>query len=55
VVKAQVKFEPRDLWVGLYWDRSTFHWHIYLCLLPLLPLHIWWPHTPKPPFPGAAD
>lgn len=58
---AQVQFEPRDLWVGVFWrrdrfrgmseawdigrpsgDRYTWPWtlHIYLCLVPMFPLHI---------------
>lgn len=39
-------FEPRDLWVGAYWNRvihtaSDGHWttfDLYVCLLPCLPL-----------------
>lgn len=42
-----VKFEPRDLWVGLFWDREDIAsggglfgttWRFYFCLLPMLPL-----------------
>lgn len=45
-LKVQFQFEPRDVWVGLFW-RVTRHsglqfsiLHLYICLLPLLPLHI---------------
>lgn len=38
-------FEPRDLWIGVYWNLTTIHdvpaqLDIYICLLPTLPFHI---------------
>lgn len=39
-------FEPRDLWLGVYWKRDTEgsgwqeHLTFYVCLLPMLPLVI---------------
>lgn len=51
-LRIRLFFEPRDLWVGLYWNGPYFQ-HIedgygleppeqridfYLCLLPCLPL-----------------
>jgi hypothetical protein len=41
-------FEPRDIWVGVFWDRPVSygdggqplvrHLKIYVCLLPCLPI-----------------
>ena len=39
-VRAQVLWEPRDLWIGLYWDRKPDGLHLYLCLVPCFPLHM---------------
>jgi hypothetical protein len=39
-MKAQIQFEPRDLWVGLFWRQTDLCWHFYLCLVPVLPLHV---------------
>jgi len=43
-----VRFEPRDLWVGVYWTPEDWVTHphprhvrgysIYLCLVPMLPI-----------------
>ena len=31
-------FEPRDLWIGVYWKRYPQALEVFLCLLPTLPL-----------------
>lgn len=34
-------FEPRDLWVGLYWTWETETMlNLYVCLLPMLPIRL---------------
>lgn len=37
-------FEPRDLWIGVYWKIYDDNEHrVYVCLVPALPLLIqWW-------------
>lgn len=40
---AHVEFEPRDLWIGVYWraddDGYGRTWlGVYVCLIPTLPL-----------------
>lgn len=49
---VNVTFEPRDLWVGAYWDFYPYIWNpdqsehwvfdLYVCLIPCLPLHLRW-------------
>ena len=34
-----VAFEPRDLWVGLFWDRRDDGTHFYVCPVPALVFH----------------
>lgn len=45
LISARFKFEPRDLWTGIFWDyepqwlcmgRERFD--LYVCLIPMLPL-----------------
>lgn len=45
-LKAQFQFEPRDLWLGAFWRVNRqmpppfYTLHLYLCLIPMFPLHI---------------
>lgn len=46
--KVRAFFEPRDAWVGVFWDRPVSygdqgqpliqHLKVYVCLLPFLPV-----------------
>jgi hypothetical protein len=38
-VSFEAKWEPRDLWVGAFFDRRGDGWHLYVCPLPTLLLH----------------
>jgi hypothetical protein len=53
--KIGFQFEPRDLWVGVFWDRrwtirpapgeqyDTRHYDsiwVYVCLVPMLPFRL---------------
>lgn len=51
-MKLSCYFEPRDLWVGVYWDRRCLTHckcatcsgrkalHVYVCLLPTLVIRV---------------
>ena len=41
-LKIQFQFEPRDVWVGVFWRSTPLCMHLYVCLLPLVPLHVTW-------------
>ena len=39
----KLKFEPRDVWIGLYWNYNAGppnELDLYLCLVPFFPLHL---------------
>lgn len=33
-----VKWEKRDIWIGLFWTRDDRGLSFYLCLLPMMPI-----------------
>lgn len=44
-----LKFEPRDLWIGAYWDltkgtvKATYRClKVYVCIVPMFPLCLSW-------------
>ncbi len=39
-VKAQFQWEPRDAWIGLFWRHTDIALHLYICIVPFVPLHI---------------
>jgi hypothetical protein len=43
--KMTIRFEPRDVWIGWFWDRRDDGTHHYVCLLPMLVIH--WVVRPK--------
>lgn len=39
-LKAQFQFELKDIWIGLFWQKTDIALHFYICLIPCVPLHI---------------
>jgi hypothetical protein len=46
--KISVYFEPRDIWIGIYWTRKTDtaklmeEFYVYICILPMIPIRLVW-------------
>lgn len=38
----QLEFKPQDLWIGAFWQRSFGIQHLWICLIPMLPIHLQW-------------
>jgi len=52
-MKIKLELNWQDLWLGAYWEKKEIvypfrkpsienQWHIWICILPCLPIHIWW-------------
>jgi len=55
-VRVRLEWQPRDLWIGAYWerrwarpedgppqDRQRYRvYDLWVCALPCLPLHLRW-------------
>jgi hypothetical protein len=41
-MKLQLEWKKQDCWIGVYWKRSVSTLHLWICVLPCLPLHLQW-------------
>lgn len=41
-VQLRLLFEPRDLWIGVFWNRIEEHLLIYVSIVPCFPLCFSW-------------
>jgi hypothetical protein len=37
-----LEWKPADLWVGLYTAQQKGRRHVWVCILPCLPIHVSW-------------
>ena len=45
--RISILFEPRDLWIGVYWDRHVSKcpgWNVvfFVCIVPMFPIKVEW-------------
>jgi hypothetical protein len=38
-MRVRFRIEPRDLWVGLFWDHRSDGLHLFVCPLPTVLVH----------------
>ncbi len=48
-IQIRLEFNSQDFWIGAYWKSEDTYWrrHIWICILPFIPIHISWEYTPK--------
>jgi hypothetical protein len=48
MIRARVEFKRQDCWIGIFWKRYRYldggphGCDIWICLVPMFPLHVWW-------------
>lgn len=38
--KIGISFEPRDIWVGVFWTKTLFDIRIFVCIVPCIPIYL---------------
>jgi hypothetical protein len=41
-MKLQLGFKLQDCWIGFSWQRKHYTQHLWVCIIPMLPLHFYW-------------
>lgn len=39
---VRVERKMQDAWVGVYWDRAPLALDVWVCIVPMLPIHFGW-------------
>jgi hypothetical protein len=39
-MKLRLEWKLADCWIGAFWKREQDGFHLWICLVPCLPLHI---------------
>lgn len=39
---ARFEFKPQDCWIGVFWKSDSWDLDVWVCLLPMVPLHFGW-------------
>lgn len=47
-MKVSLGFKLADLWIGVYYERRTDGLHLWVCLLPCAPVHLFFPRKDSP-------
>ncbi len=38
---ARIEFKPQDCWVGAFWKSSGHLVDVWVCVIPMVPIHFW--------------
>jgi hypothetical protein len=60
---TEIKFKPQDCWIGIQWMQAGDCFDVFICLLPMISIHVsWWkprepaiPRTPAIPSITSAE
>lgn len=40
-MKIRVERKWEDAWIGVFWQRKLGYLHVYICIVPCFPIHIY--------------
>jgi hypothetical protein len=40
--RVSLEWKPQDIWVGTFWRNGPDRLDVWVCLIPCVPLHVWW-------------
>lgn len=40
VYSVRIEHKIEDCWIGCYWRKKTYATHIWVCIIPMFPVHI---------------
>jgi hypothetical protein len=47
---VRLEWKPQDCWFGVFWKRrDPYEFDLWVCLLPMVPLHVGWTTWEDPP------
>ena len=41
-MKIQIEYKLQDCWIGFYWQFQWGYYHLWICLIPCIPIHLVW-------------
>jgi hypothetical protein len=52
-LRVRIELKPQDLWIGAFWRTEQAEYgstvtHLWICLLPCIPIHLWWYRKARP-------
>lgn len=39
--RIRLEWKPSDCWVGAFWKKSYNRFDLWICLVPMVPIHYW--------------
>lgn len=53
-MQIKIEFKPQDCWIGAFWKRhpewlGIWRYDLWICVIPMLPIHITWLHDSYKP------
>ena len=41
-MELKLEFKKQDCWIGLFWRKTKHINEVWICIIPMFPIHITW-------------